>query len=153
MVALVVAAALALPQHGVLAPGRTLGGLEVGATQAEVRAAWGTRFGRCRGCALPTWYFTYRAFTQPGAAVEFRNGRAVSVYTVWRPPGWRTREGLRIGDDAARITATYGPLRRHECGDYYVLTMRGPNVVTGFAVVDERLWAFSLSRPGRPVCR
>ena len=151
--ALVLAAALALPQPGVLVPGRSLGGIELGATQADVRATWGSRFGRCRSCALPTWYFTYRSFTQQGAAVEFRNGRVVSVYTVWQPRGWRTREGLRLGDRAARITAIYGALRRRECGDYYVLTMRARNVVTAFAVVDDRLWAFSLSRPARPVCR
>jgi hypothetical protein len=153
VIALAVAAALALPPAGVLVPGRSLGGIELGTTQAEVRAAWGARFGRCRSCPLPTWYFTYRPFTQPGAAVEFRNGRVVSVYTVWRPRRWRTRNGLRLGDPAARITALFGPLRRHTCGEHYALTLRGRNAVTVFTVVDDRLWAFALSRPGRPVCR
>src|SRR5919202_255612 len=99
--AALLALALALPQHGVLVPGRSLGGLRLGATRAEVRTAWGASYGRCRGCADETWYFTYRAFTPQGAGVSFRSGRAVALFTLWSPPGWRTSRGLTIGDAIA----------------------------------------------------
>jgi hypothetical protein len=42
------ALALALPQHAVVVPGKTFAGLRLGATGAQVQAAWGPRFGRCR---------------------------------------------------------------------------------------------------------
>ena len=153
MFAVVVAAVLALPQQGVLVPGKNLGGIRLGPTQTQVRPAWGSRFGRCLSCGLPTWYFTYRAFTQRGAAVAFRNGRVVAVYTLWSPRGWRTRQGLRLGEASHRITAIYGPLRRHECGAYYALTLPAEGAVTQFFVAAERVWGFGLSRPGVRVCR
>ena len=37
--------ALALPQNGVLAPGRSLGGVHLGDTRAAVIARWGVNFG------------------------------------------------------------------------------------------------------------
>src|SRR5439155_25342645 len=137
---LALALAAVLPQHGVLVPGRSLGGLHLGATRAEVRAAWGTAYGRCRGCADETWYFTYRAFTPQGAGVAFRGGRAVALFTLWAPPGWQTSRGLRIGDPAARITALYGALPRVDCGTYAALIERQGAATTEFYVRDEQVW-------------
>ena len=150
--AFVLAAALALPANGVLVPGTSLGGVALGASQAEVRAAWGSRFGRCLSCSLPTWYFTYRPFTRPGAAIRFRNGRVDAVYTIWRPRGWRTRQGLRLGERSHRITAIYGPLARRACGSYDALTQPGTTADTHFFVVADRVWGFGLSRPGARLC-
>ena len=95
--AIVLASALALPARlpvqGVVVPGTSLGGVHLGATRAAVRAAWGTTYGRCRGCRDETWYFTYRKFTAQGAGVSFRSGRVVALFTLWAPPGWRTSRG------------------------------------------------------------
>src|SRR5947207_15318074 len=106
------AVALGLPPKAVVVPGRSLAGLGVGATQGQVRAAWGPRYGRCRGCAQPTWYFTYRDFQPQGAGVSFRNGRATALFTIWSPPGWRTNRGLTVGDPEAQVSALYGYLDR-----------------------------------------
>jgi len=80
--ALALALTLLLPKHGTLVPFQTLGGVRLGMSPAQVQAAWGTRFGRCRGCAEPTWYYTYRAFTPTGAGVSFRAGKVDSVDRV-----------------------------------------------------------------------
>ena len=133
--------------------GKSLGGLTLGATRAQVRAAWGSRFGICRGCRKPTWYFNLRRFEPQGAGVTFRRGRAVALFTVWSPPGWRTERGLRINDPAARIAGLYGPLLRVNCGTYAALTLRRGRTTTSFYVVDEQVWGFGLSRPSEPVCR
>lgn len=109
------AAAAAPPHSGLFVPGASLGGLRLGITPAQVSSAWGARHGACRGCPAPTWYFTYRPFTQQGAAVEFRQGRAAALFTLWSPPGWRTPNGLSLGDPAARVTQLYGPLPRLQC--------------------------------------
>jgi hypothetical protein len=146
-------AGAAPPRAGLVVPGKSVGGLELGATRAQVRAAWGSRFGACRGCRMPAWYFNFRKFEPEGAGVAFRRNRTVALFTIWAPPGWRTDRGLRIGDDAARVGALHGPLLRVRCGSYEALTMRVGSAVTAVYVHDERVWGFGLSRPGVPVCR
>lgn len=145
-------AAAAPPSSGVLVPGSSLGGLALGDTEAEVEDAWGRAYGRCRGCARRTWYFNYFAFQPRGAAVEFRRGRVAAIYTLYQPPGWRTKLGLELGDPVARVTTIYGSLVRTECGGYYALVLPRGRAVTTFYVIDERLWAFGLAERGLPVC-
>ena len=150
---LAVPAAQAAPTRGELVPARSLGGLQLGATKAEVRAAWGVRFGRCRSCSRETWYFNFRRFDPKGLAVEFRGGRASALFTLWQPAGWRTREGLRLGEHAARVTEVYGALARQSCGSYDALTLPGRGAVTAFYVAGDRLWAFGLLEPRSAICR
>ena len=88
-------AAAAPPGAGVLVPGRSLGGIELGATKAEVERRWGRAYGVCRGCARETWYFNYYAFQPRGTGVEWRNGRAVALFTIYQPLGWRTPKRSR----------------------------------------------------------
>jgi hypothetical protein len=155
-VALVLAgtAAAAPPKTAVLVPGRSLGGVSLGMTQAQVRAAWGSRFGVCRDCGARTaWYFNRERFRPQGAGVELRRGRVVSVFTLWRPPGWRTSDGLTLGEPEARITETYDALTRVECGGYSALLLRTARTVTAFYVYEGRLWGFGLTRPDALVCR
>ena len=90
-------AAAALPRHGTLVPGRSLGGIRLGEPAAQVRAALGGSFGVCRGCATTTWYFTYRKFDRRGLAVELTEGRVSAVYTLWRPNGWSAPSTPDVG--------------------------------------------------------
>jgi hypothetical protein len=151
--ALLAAALLAgLPKQGMLVPGVSLAGVRLGATPAEVRSVFGTHFGRCRGCAETTWYFTYTPFQPQGAGVSFRGGRVDSVFTVWSPPGWLTSRGLVIGDDAARLTEIYGRLPRVRCGAYSAYVKRTTSVTSAIYVYQSRVWGFGLSSAGAPVC-
>jgi hypothetical protein len=155
LAALTVAPAVeaAPPREGAVVPGRSLGGLALGTTRGEVRDAWGTRYGVCRDCRAPTWYFNYRRFEPQGAGVTFRRGRAVALFTMWSPPGWRTTRGLRIGDPEFRIGAIYGSLLRVDCGRYSAQTLRRRGSTTAFYVLDGQVWGFGLMRPGQSVCR
>jgi hypothetical protein len=150
---LAAAFALSLPPAGLVDPGRSLGGVSLGATQAQVVARWGNGYGRCRSCPAPTWYFTYRRFAPEGAGVTFRQGRAVALFTHWKPPAWHTTRGLSIGSHAARITEVYGPLARTECKGYYALVLPAGRARTAFYVVDDALWGFAVMRPTESVCR
>jgi hypothetical protein len=136
----------------VLVPGRSLGGLTLGLTRAQVRNAWGTRFGRCRACADETWYFNYRAFEPQGAGVVFRRGRVTRVFTLWQPEGWRTSRGLALGAAEAEITRLYGALVRRQCVRYTALLIRGESAQTAFYVFDGELWGFGLTRLGSSPC-
>lgn len=155
MLAVLAAAAVAaaIPQNGVLVPGRSLAGVRLGATRAQVRAAWGGEYGRCQGCRHPTWYFTYGAFQQQGAGVEFRRGRAVALFTLWQPVGWRTPKGVTLGEPATAVVDKYRSLLRVNCGTYHALTLPGRRALTAFYIVDDKLWAFGLMRPQVPACR
>jgi hypothetical protein len=154
-VALVLAApaASAPPGAGVLIPGRSLGGIELGTTKAEVERSWGRAYGVCDGCRHETWYFNYYAFQPRGAGVELRAGKVAAIFTLYQPAGWHTNRGLRLGDFEERVTSLYGSLVRRQCGGYSVLVLPGRNATTAFYVLDDRLWAFGLYRPGLPLCR
>src|SRR6266487_4029873 len=149
----IASAAASPPKAGVVVPGKRLGGLSLGATRAQVTAAWGSRHGVCRDCRTRSWYFNFRSGEPQGAGVAFRRGRVVALFTMWSPQGWHTNRGLRIGDPAARIVGLYGPLLRVNCGTYAVMTLRRGRSKTSFYVVDEQVWGFGLSRPAEPNCR
>jgi hypothetical protein len=147
------AASADLPSSGVLVPGRSLGGVRLGAIPAQVTAVWGQSHGVCRSCPFRTWYFNYRPFAPQGAGVELRHGRVAAAFTLWSPAGWRTSRNLVLGDDEARITALYGALLRTDCPGYRAFTLRTAHAVTALYVVGGKVWGFALLRPGMRVCR
>ena len=146
------AGAGAAPERGLFVPGESLGGVRVGMTKAEVVRAWGTRFGRCRNCGRATWYFNYRPFQADGVGASFEGGRVSHVFTLWQPDGWRTPEDLRLGEPAADIARTYGPLDRRECGHYYALVEPGGRAQTAYYVFDNKVWGFALTVPDASPC-
>src|SRR5688572_29092652 len=80
-------AAAAPPSGGTLVQGASLGGLRLGATEAQVERRWGRAYGVCTRCERETWYFNYYAFQPAAIGVEFRGGRVVALYTLYSPPG------------------------------------------------------------------
>ncbi|HEY3185551.1 MAG TPA: hypothetical protein VGJ77_22090 [Gaiellaceae bacterium] len=151
LVSLVVA--LTLPQNGVLAPGRSLGGAHLGDTRAAVVARWGSNYGVCRGCERPTLYWNYRRFDPQGAGATFRRGRVVALVTLWAPSGWKTTKGLLVNDNEARVTELYSALPRVSCEGYDALTLRSRDAVTAIYVRLGAVWGFGLMRPSEPLCR
>jgi hypothetical protein len=149
---LVLALSLMLPQHGVLVPGKSLGGVRLGMTPAQVQSTWGMRYGRCRGCAQETWYYNYRRFNPEGAAVRFRRGRVDAVWTLWLPRGWHTPGGLQLGQNALEVNVRYGALVSIPCGSYRALIRTTGRVLTAFYIYGQRLWGFGLTRPESTPC-
>jgi hypothetical protein len=153
MASLLVAAALALPVHGLVVPGKSLGGVRLGDSPARVRAHWGSKFGVCTDCADRTWYFNYVRFAPQGAGVEFRRGRVVSAFTLWAPTGWRTAQGLRVGDVSTRVTALYSRLQVYTCRSYVAYVLNSATALTSIYVVNAKVWGFAVSRRAIPICR
>jgi hypothetical protein len=140
------------PTGGLFVPGRSLGAVELGMTRAEVRETWGSRHGVCRDCRAATWYFNERAFRPQGTGVVFANGRVVHAFTVWKPTGWTTPEGLELGQQGGEIGATYGELTRRECAGYTALVREGTAASSVFYVYEDELWGFGLVTPTRSPC-
>ncbi|MES1247918.1 MAG: hypothetical protein ABUS54_09630, partial [Actinomycetota bacterium] len=109
----------------------------------------GSDFGRCRGCATTTWYFTYRRFDDEGLAVELARGRVSAVYTIWEPPTWRTARGLKLGATEGQVTKSVGAVVPVTCNGYTQL-LAGTTVYT---IVDGRLWGFGLMPARGSPCR
>jgi hypothetical protein len=148
------AAAAAPPRAGTLVPGRSLGGIRLGDSAARVTRILGSSHGVCRGCAIPTWYFTYRPFTRRGLAVELVGGHVSGIYTLWKPPGWRARGGLQVGAVQAQVTALGGgALVPIACAGYDAMVRDTRNARTAYYIVDEKLWGFGLVRPHASPCR
>jgi hypothetical protein len=153
LLALVVGPAAAEPvSGGLFVPGRSLGAVELDMTRAEVRATWGDRHGVCRDCRRPTWYFNERPFRAQGTGVVFANGRVTHAFTVWRPSGWRTPEGLELREPGGEIGATYGELTRRQCAGYVALVREDARASSVFYVYEDEVWGFGLVKPDRSPC-
>jgi hypothetical protein len=151
LLAALVLAHPAVPVKAVFVPGKSLAGVRLGDTQASVER----RFGDSRECAtcVGTVSLYVRADGVPALAVAFRRGRVTAVTTMGGQIGWRTPEGLIVGQGIDRIREVYGALSWRLCVGYGALTMRRPKVVTTIYTTGDVVYGFGLSLPSEPVCR
>jgi hypothetical protein len=153
-------ASFTLPLRGVLVPGKTLAGVGLGDSVQAVRGRWGTSYRVCKTCntaasGRKTWFYTYLRDAQSlGAAVTFnKQGKVVAVFTLGSPAGWRTQEGLLLGEQIDRVVDLYGHLKWRVCIGYGALSMNRPGIVTSIYTNGEAVYGFALTAPGEPVCQ
>jgi hypothetical protein len=146
-------AAAALPQHGVLIAGRSLGGIRLREPAVRVEAALGPDHGVCRRCTKTTWYFQYKPYDAHGLAVELTKGRVSGLYTVDRPAGWRGPGGLELGASQGQVVSAAGPLVTVQCSTYDVLVRDSRTARTAYYLANGQLWAFGLFRRAASPCR
>ena len=146
-------AAAGLPRAGALIPGHSLGGVRLGESPGAVRTTLDRVYGTCRGCANPTWYFTYRPFGTNGLAVEFEHGHVSGLYTLSRPQGWHAPHGLRFGATPLTVHQLVGTLRTIACDGYTALVRDTAHARTAYFLFGGRLWGFGLVRRGASPCR
>jgi hypothetical protein len=151
-VALAVPASAAPPRSGLFVPGETLGGVRLGMTEQDVLATWGERHGVCKDCDQPTWYFNDKPFAPQGTGVIFDKGRVAQAFTVWRPNGWKTPEGLALAAEGSDVARIYGSLDKRECARYEALLLPGKKVTSVFYVFRDKVWGFGLMRPDASPC-
>jgi hypothetical protein len=142
-----------LPAHGVLTPGLSLAGVHIGDTVAEVKGLWGSNYKVCRDCESPTWFYLYTRGEPLGAGVRFKGGRVVAAFTLGAPTGWRTREGLLVGEQIDRVPDLYGSLGWHACIGYGAMTMRRGSIVTSIYTTGQVVYGFAITAPSEPVCQ
>jgi hypothetical protein len=147
-----VAQAPLAPTRGVFVPDRSLGGVSLGLTKAEVNERWGSSYGVCRNCARETWYFNLKPFEPQGAGVEFNRGRVARVFTVWRPLGWRTNDGLELGTEVEELRQMVPRLEVRPCADYTAYLSKAQRATNAYYVFRGRLWGFGLMVRGLSPC-
>jgi outer membrane protein assembly factor BamE (lipoprotein component of BamABCDE complex) len=153
--------AVNLPQRGVLVPGKSLAGVKLGDTEAQVRKLWGSNFKACGDpCTGKTWFYTYQTAESLGVAVTFKKEKVVALFTLGSPAGWRTTEGLRLGEGIDKVNAIYGSLKWKVCIGYGALSMRATQsakspvkTVTSIYTNGEAVYGFALTLPSEPVCQ
>jgi hypothetical protein len=142
--ALAVPAVAAAPAEGVFVPGESLGGIELGMSEADVRERWGSKHGLCRNCTHPTWYYNLKPFEPQGAGVEFRRRRVARVFTVWRPLGWRTGDALELGVQLDELREAVPGLQVRPCEGYTAYVTEEGGAQSVYYVFRGRLWGFGL---------
>ena len=143
-----------LPAHGVLTPGESLAGVRIGDTIAKVKRLWGANYKVCPDCKAPTWFYFYSRGEPLGAAVRFSTqGRVVAAFTLGAPTGWRTAEGLLVGEQIDKVVRLYGSLGWHVCIGYGAMTMRRGNTVTSIYTTGQAVYGFAITAPAIPVCQ
>ena len=161
-------AAGTIPQRGVFVVGKTLAGVGLGYTQAQVKAHWGNGYTVCSArplctAAQPVWLFEYRIGEPLGVAVRFRNGRTVSVFTLGAVGvnplsaggggGWKTAEGLHITDPVSNLYNFYAAATiQTQCLSYGAFSMRRGDVISSFYTSSGTVYGFALTATGEPIC-
>lgn len=151
--------AQALPSRGILTPGVSLGGVHIGDTMAQVLARWGHNYKVCPRnnpeCKTDVvWFYIYGRGEPLGAGVRFdKNSKVKAVFTLGSPPGWRTAEGLLIGEQVDKAQSLYGQLGWSVCIGYGAMSMRNSKTVTSIYTTGEAVYGFALTSPGTPVCQ
>jgi len=161
-------AAGVIPQHGVFVVGKTLAGVGLGYTQAQVKAHWGAgyRVFTAKPLCSPTgsvWLFVPQVGEPLGVAVRFLNGKTVAVFTLGTPGvnpisaggggGWKTAEGLRMFDPPSAIYSLYPTATIDtNCVWYSAISMRQGSVTSSFYLSSGTVYGFALTARGEPVC-
>jgi hypothetical protein len=142
----------ALPSKGVLVAGRSLAGVQLGDSTSAVRARWGRKFTVCDVCRETTWFFLPPAKEGSGAGVRFREGRVTAVFTLGSPRGWRTSDGLRVGQLLERFNDPSDPGEWQYCGAYGAKSTSSANAVTSILTIGQSIYGFALTRPTESPC-
>jgi hypothetical protein len=147
------------PTTGVLTPGVSLAGVKLGFTTSQVIQRWGRNYSVCPssqcGNSGPVWYFVYQRGEPLGAAVRFdKTGKVTAVFTLGSPTGWRTADGLLVGQGVSDAQRMYGAnLTWSVCTGYGAMSMRNAGTVTSIYTYGETVYGFALTSPGTPICQ
>jgi hypothetical protein len=157
-----------IPQRGVFVVGKTLAGVGLGYSQAQVKAHWGAGYTVCTARPLcsgaqPVWLFEYTIGEPLGVAVRFRGGKTVSVFTLGAVGvnplsaggggGWKTADGLHITDPVSNIYSLYSTATiETQCVFYGALSLRQGKVISSFYTASGTVYGFALTETGEPIC-
>lgn len=164
MVALVLSVALALASHsgaanghfpteGVIIPGVSFAGVQLGDSPQRVRTVWGNNFKICKYCTDATWLYMYKGEEPLGAAVRFQNNRVAAVFSLGSPAGWKTKQGLYMGDSIQSVYDYYPNTGTTRCIGFDAVTARTGDSITAFYSAAGVIYGFAMVVPSMTVCQ
>jgi hypothetical protein len=139
-----------LPLNGVLVPGKSLGGVHLGDSAAQVRVLWGRNY-TVIGGQPTTWLYMSPNGDPFGAAVSLRGGRVTAVYTLGGI-NWRTSGGLRVNQMLPPAHNSSPSTTQHTCLGYGAVSSSSDGHVTSILTQGLVVYGFALTRPSEPVC-
>jgi hypothetical protein len=147
-----------LPTRGVFKPGVSLAGVKLGDSMTRVKTVLGANYTLCtvansQLCKEPVWLFEYTRGEPLGVATKFHNGKVSAVFTLGAIEGWRTSEGLKMGDPVSSIYNLYETTSYTKCIGFEALSMKKPGVITSFYTASGIVYGFALTAPKEAICQ
>ena len=148
-----------LPTRGIFVPGVSLAGIQLGFTQARVKAALGSNYRLCTTansptlCKEPLWLYEYQRGEPLGVAVRFHNAKVTAVFTLGAIQGWKTREGLKMYDPVSNIYSLYETPIYTKCIGFEAFSMRKGTIVSSIYTASGVVYGFALTARGEAICQ
>lgn len=152
-----------LPTRGVLVPGVSLAGVKIGMSQTQVKRVLGNNIHACTSdvsllCKEPTWLFEYTRGEPLGIAVKFHTvkggqPKVSAIFTLGAIAGWKTKEGLKIGDPISNIYNFYAAPIDTLCVGFEAFSAKQGTVTTSFYTADGIVYGFALTTAPEKICQ
>jgi hypothetical protein len=139
------------PVNGILVRGKSLGGVRLGESASAVQARWGSDYTVLPG-APTTWLYMSPTGDPFGAGVSFRHRVVTAIFTLGGIEGWRTSDGLRVGQLLSRFNDPSPSTTQSVCVGYGAISSRTADAVTSILMTGQSVYGFALTRPFEPVC-
>lgn len=143
--------AASFPVRGVVVPGKSIAGIQLGMTTAGVQSHWGAHYVKCTYCKDQTWFYEYAHGEPLGAAVRFEKGKVVAVFTLGSPAGWGVK-GAMMGDPISNVYSLFGNTADQQCIGYTALVIREGTSTMAFYSASGVVYGYALSVPSLPIC-
>jgi hypothetical protein len=142
------------PSRGKVVPGKNIGGISLGMTEAQVQTHWGRGYviGPQPVRGYTTWLYEYRGAEPLGAAVKFQNNKVVAVFTLGSPAGWGL-SGAMMGDPISNVYNLFGSTGQANCIGYSALTVRIGTATTSFYSASGVIYGHALTASSQPACQ
>ena len=152
-----------LPTVGVFIPGTSLAGVKLGMTQKQVARILGNNPVLCTVkisdlCKEPVYLYEYTHGEPLGVAVKFHTFKVggtptvSAVFMLGTIAGWKTKEGLKIGDPVSNIYNFYSAPIATNCIGFAALSAKEGKVITSFYTADGIVAGFALTQPPEGIC-
>ena len=148
-----------LPTRGVFVPFVSLAGVQLGFTQAKVKAALGSNYRLCTTansptlCKEPLWLYEYQRGEPLGVAVRFHNAKVTAIFTLGAIQGWKTREGLKMYDPVSNIYSLYETPIYTKCIGFEAFSMRKGTITSSIYTASGVVYGFALTAKGEAICQ
>lgn len=151
-----------LPTVGILIPGVSLAGIKLGMTEKQVGKILGENPVLCTIkittlCREPVYLYEYTHGEPLGVGVKFHafegNEQVSAVFMLGTIAGWRTKEGLKIGDPVSNIYNFYSTPYDTNCIGFAALSAKSGSVTTSFYTADGIVSGFAITQPPEGICQ